>query len=73
MSDLVVWRHEEHHAFEQHAKVEQLVTLGGASFHLEQREEKKKKITVASWQENGQGLLEKTVCDDKQDQKQSNE
>lgn len=36
-SDLVVWRHEEHHALEQKAEVERLVTLSSAGFHLEQR------------------------------------
>lgn len=32
-----------------------------------------KKITVASRQEAAEGLLERTVCEDKQDRKQSDE
>lgn len=35
VSDLMVWSHEEYHALEQQAKVEQLVTLSGARLHLE--------------------------------------
>ena len=38
ISHLVAWGHKENHAFQQHAQVQQLVTLRGARFHLEEGE-----------------------------------
>lgn len=37
ISNLVVWRHKENHAFQQQAQVEQLVALCSAHLHLQQK------------------------------------
>ena len=46
VSNLVVWCHEENHAFEQQAQVERLVTLSSACFYLEENREDREEVSV---------------------------